>query len=176
MRLLMLMSEATTLKKDGTFELNVGEKVNARRDHYQATDLIGTAHRKVVVKFDPADLHSKVWVYSLEGVFLAEAECTAKVAFGDKAKGREHDKARKQFVKVNKAAVKAQLTMNAQQSARYLPEFEEKEAPEPKIIEMLQREGSSVRKMAVELDDDELNEFEQGWQKGLKMMKKEKGL
>ena len=176
MRFLMLMSEATTLKKDGMFELDVGGKVNERRNRYQATDLIGTAHRKVVVKFDPADLHNKVWVYSLEGVFLAEAECTAKVAFGDKAAGREHDKARKQFVKANKLAAKAQLTMNAQEAARFQPQFEEEDAPEPKIIEMLHREGTTMRKIAVELDDDELNKFEQGWQKGLEMMKKEKGL
>ena len=41
---------------------------------------------------------------------------------------------------------------------------------------MLHREGTTMRKIAVELDDDELNKFEQGWQKGLEMMKKEKGL
>ena len=176
MRFLMLMSEATTLKKDGTFELDVGGKVNERRNRYQATDLIGTAHRKVVVKFDPADLHNKVWVYSLEGMFLAEAECTAKVAFGDKSAGREHDKARKQFVKANKLAAKAQLTMNAQEAARYQPQFDEEDPPEPRIIEMLQRDGTTMRKVAVEPDEDELNEFQLGWQKGLEMMKKEKGL
>lgn len=176
MRFLMLMSEAVSINKEGKFSLKVGGKVNGGFNEYTAFDLIASQHRKVVVKFDPADLHNKVWVYSLEGVFLAEAECTAKVAFGDKAAGREHDKARKQFVKANKLAAKAQLTMNAQEAARYQPQFEEEDAPEPKIIEMLHREGATMRKIAVELDDDEFNEFEQGWQKGLEMMKKEKGL
>lgn len=176
MRFLMLMSEAVTLRKDGTFELDAGGKVNNRKNRYLASELIATAHRKVVVKFDPQDLHNKVWVYGLDGVFLAEAKCTDAVAFGDKAKGREHDKARKQFVKAVKAQAKAQISMNAQEAARYQPQFEEEDAPEPKIIEMLQREGTTIRKVAVELDDEELNEFEQGWQKGLEMMKKEKGL
>ena len=79
-------------------------------------------------------------------------------------------------MKAVKAQAKATLTMNAQEAARYQPEFEEEDAPEPKIIEMLQREGTTMRKVAVELDEEELNEFEQGWQKGLAMLKKEKGL
>ena len=177
MRFLMLMSEAVTLRKDGTFELEAGGKVNNRKNRYLASELIATAHRKVVVKFDPQDLHNKVWVYGLDGVFLAEAKCTDAVAFGDKAKGREHDKARKQMVKAVKAVAKATLTMNAQEAARYQPQFEEEVPLEPKIIELFRQEGNAVRKHEVVLDDDEdTNDFEQGWQKGLAMLKKEKGL
>lgn len=177
MRFLMLMSEAVTLRKDGTFELEAGGKVNNRKNRYLASELIATAHRKVVVKFDPQDLHNKVWVYGLDGVFLAEAKCTDAVAFGDKAKGREHDKARKQMVKAVKAQAKAALTMNAQEAARYQPQFEEEVPLEPKIIELFRQEGNAVRKHEAVLDDDEdTNDFEQGWQKGLAMLKKEKGL
>lgn len=175
LRLLMLMSEAVTLKKDGTFELNCGGKVHNRKNRYLAADLIASNHKKVIVKFDPRDLHGTVHVYSLTGAYLAEAICTEKVAFGDKAAGREHDKARKQFVKHNKAAAKAQQTMDAQEAARYQPEFEEEEPLEPKIIEMIQRQGNTVRKVEV-LADDEIDEFEQGWQKGLALLKQEKGL
>lgn len=177
MRFLMLMSEAVTLRKDGTFELEAGGKVNNRKNRYLASELIATAHRKVVVKFDPQDLHNKVWVYGLDGVFLAEAKCTDAVAFGDKAKGREHDKARKQMVKAVKAQAKATLTMNAQEAARYQPQFEEEEPLEPKIIELFRQEGNAVRKHEAVLDDDEeTNDFEQGWRKGLAMIKEEKGL
>lgn len=42
MRILMLMAEAVTLKKDGTFELDVGGKVHHRRNRYLCTDLIGS--------------------------------------------------------------------------------------------------------------------------------------
>ena len=176
-RFLMLMSEAVTLRKDGTFELDAGGKVNNRKNRYLASELIATGHRKVVVKFDPQDLHNKVWVYGLDGVFLAEAKCTDAVAFGDKAKGREHDKARKQMVKAVKAVAKATLTMNAQEAARLQPQFEEEELSEPKIIELFRQEGNAVRKHEAVLDDDEdTNDFEQGWQKGLAMLKKEKGL
>ncbi|AWX15209.1 DDE endonuclease [Mergibacter septicus] len=163
MRLLMLMSEAVTLKKDGTFELSCGGKVFGRKNRYLATDLIGSHHKKVVIKFDPQHLHSTVYVYSLEGIFLAEATCTEKVAFGDKAAGREHDKARKQFTKANKAAAKAQQTMNAQQASRLMPELEidDETTPTPRIIEMFQQVGNTVRKVEVNLEEDEISEFEQ---------------
>ncbi|MCW9710878.1 Mu transposase C-terminal domain-containing protein [Avibacterium sp. 21-586] len=177
LRLLMLMSEAVTLRKDGTFELEAGGKVNNRRNRYLAIGLIGSQHKKVVVKFDPSDLHNKVWVYSLEGMFLDEAICTEKVAFGDKAVGREYDKARKQWVKSQKTAAKAQQTMSAKETARYQPdvEFEEDFDVLPKVIELVQQQGSTLRKVET-LAEDETNEFEQGWQKGLAMLKQEKGL
>ena len=175
MRLLMLMSEATSLRKDGTFELDVGGKVHNRRNRYLCTDLIGSSHKKVIVKFDPQDLHSKVWVYSPEMIYLGEAQCTEKVAFGDKATGREHDKARKQWVKAQKLAAKAQQTMDAQEAARYLPEFEEEERPQAQIVEMLQQVGSAVRKTKILLDEDEQpDELEQSFLKGLAMLKAEK--
>ncbi|PIE36486.1 MAG: DDE endonuclease, partial [Gammaproteobacteria bacterium] len=146
MRLLMLMSEAVTLKHNGTFELSCGGKVFGRKNRYEASDLIGTHHKKVVVKFDPNRLHETVWVYSLDGLFLAEAICTERVAFGDKASGREHDKARKQFVKAQKAAAKAQQTMTAQQVAELMPETEDEAPPTPSIIEMVRAEGNTLRK------------------------------
>lgn len=175
MRLLMLMSEAVTLKKDGTFELSCGGKVNNRKNRYLAPDLVGSMHKKVVVKFDPQQLHETVWVYSLEGLFLAEATCQKALAFGDKAAGREHDKARKQWVKANKAAAKAQQTMNAQEAARYLPEVEiDDEQHQPKLIELYQPVGNVVRKVEV-LDDEDVNSFERDLYKGLAELKRKQG-
>lgn len=165
MRLLMLMSEAVTLKKNGTFELSCGGKVFGRKNRYEATDLIGTHHKKVVVKFDPNQLHETVWVYTLDGQFLAEAICTERVAFGDKATGREHDKARKQFVKAQKAAAKAQQTMTAQQVAELMPETEDEAPPKPSIIEIVRAEGNALKKEQIivnEDDDDIENPFAQG--------------
>ncbi|MBE2896766.1 DDE endonuclease [Pasteurellaceae bacterium HPA106] len=176
MRLLMLMSEAVSLKKDGTFELDAGGKVHNRRNRYLCADLIGSLHKRVVVKFDPQDLHNTVWVYSLDGVFLGEAICQERVAFGDKAAGREHDKARKQFVKGEKIKAKAQLTMTVQEAARYQPELDEQDPPEPKIIELIQTYGNTQKKVQVPLDEDEESEFEQNWAKGLALLKQEKGL
>lgn len=174
LRLLMLMSEAVTLKQNGTFELSAGGKVYGRKNRYFAEKLIGSHHKKVVIKFDPQNLHSATLVYSLDGIYLGEAICTEKVAFGDKAKGREHDKARKQFVKAHKQAAKAQLTMTAQELANALPDYTEEDAPKPNYIEILKTQGNTVKKQFVELDEDEdesLSEIEQGVSDYLKMIK-----
>ncbi|WP_075321677.1 transposase domain-containing protein [Histophilus somni] len=175
MRLLMLMSEAVTLTQQGTFTLEAGGKVHGSKNEYTSLELIGSRYKKVVVKFDPQDLHNKVWVYSLDGIFLAEALCTKALAFGDKAAGREHDKARKQFVKAQKAAAKAQLKMDAQTAARYLPEFEEETLPSPSIIQLVQQ-GNAVRKVEINAEDEPISESEQAFYKGLALLKQEKGI
>lgn len=201
MRLLMLMSEAVTLKANGTFELSCGGKVFGRKNRYEASELIGTHHKKVVVKFDPTKLHETVWVYTLDGLFLAEAICTEKAAFGDKAKGREHDKARKQFVKHQKAAAKAQQTMTAEQVAELMPETEDEAPLIPTVVEMVRAEGNALRKEQViiedevddwaepmwkqgisasadtvmEDDEDEISDFDKDFSKAIELMKQQQG-
>ncbi|WP_434353018.1 transposase domain-containing protein [Psychrobacter sp. HD31] len=174
MRLLMLMSEAVTLKNNGTFTLSCGGKVHGQKNRYEAVDLIGSGHKKVVVKFDPKQLHNTVWVYSLDGRFLAEAICTEKVAFGDKAKGREHDKARKQYVKAEKAMAKAQQSMGVKELANLIPESEEELLNVPNLIEMVIAEGNTLRKktVAVEAETDVASDFDDDFMKAMEMMKK----
>lgn len=172
MRLLMLMSEAVTLKSNGTFELSCGGKVFGQKNRYEAVDLIGSNHKKVVVKFDPEKLHDTVWVYSLDGRFLAEAVCTNKVAFGDKATGREHDKARKQYVKSEKAMAKAQQAMGIKELAQLMPEASDDSAtPTPSITEIMVTEGNTVRKQEVETDADSENEFDNDFMRAMALLK-----
>ncbi len=180
MRLLMLMSEAVTLKVNGTFTLSCGGKVFGQKNRYEAVDLIGTNHKKVVVKFDPQQLHETVWVYSLDGRFLAEAICTEKVAFGDKAKGREHDKARKQFVKAQKAMAKANQTMTTQELAKLTAEVETKEevVPMPNITELVVAHGNTLKKqVAVSevVSEEEIDSFSNDFMAGVEMCKQEEG-
>lgn len=171
MRLLMLMSEAVTLKPNGTFSLSCGGKVFGQKNRYEAVDLIGSTHKKVVVKFDPERLHDTVWVYSLDGRFLAEAVCTEKVAFGDKATGREHDKARKQYVKSEKAMAKAQQAMGIKELAELMPEAKEEAVSMPSIIEIMVAEGNTMRKQAVEADADSENEFDNDFMRAMALLK-----
>lgn len=175
LRLLMLMSEAVTLKSNGTFELGCGGKVYGRKNRYEAAELIGTSHKKVVIKFDPEQLHSNVFVYSLDGVFLSEAVCTEKAGFGDKAAGREHDKKLNQFVKANKAAAKAKMGMDALEAARYLQDYEDEPTPQTSVIEMLRPAGNTVKRELVEHDEDESpSVIEQGLTNYFAMIKNDK--
>ena len=177
MRFLVTLHEEVSLDKNGTFCLKAGGKPDGLRNRYEAYALIGTVHKRVVVRFDPADLHNTVWVYSRDGKFLAEAQCTQKVAFGDSQSGRAHSRKEAEFVRHIKKAAKAQQEMDIQKAARYMPEVEIDDEPaEPKMVEMVRAHGNTLRKEAVLLDDEPEDIGEQLFNKGLEILKREKGL
>ncbi|MDE4175775.1 transposase domain-containing protein [Phaeobacter sp. PT47_59] len=57
------------------------------------------ANRKIVVRFDPEDLHSGVHIYSTEGEHLGFAECQQKVGFFDLEGARATAKRKRQIRK-----------------------------------------------------------------------------
>ena len=174
LRLLMLTSEAVTLKPNGTFSSGAGGSVNKQKNRYEAVDLIGSRHKKVVIRFDPQKLHENVLVYSLDGRFLAEAVCTEKAGFGDTVKAREQKRDQTRLVKSTKAAAKAQLNMTQRKLAALHEEREvEDEAlpPLPSITEIMVAEGNTMRKQAVEADADTENEFDNDFMRAMALLK-----
>lgn len=87
-----------------------------------------------MVRFDPQQLHSTVYCYTLDGRFICEAECLAPVAFNDAAAGREYRRRQKQLKSATKAAIKAQKQMDALEVAELLPQIAEPAAPESRIV------------------------------------------
>jgi hypothetical protein len=61
------------------------------------------ANRKVIVRFDPEDLHSGVHIYGGDGGHLGFAECQQKVGFFDLEGARSTARRRRQIVKAEKA-------------------------------------------------------------------------
>ncbi|EHK89852.1 transposase domain-containing protein [Aggregatibacter actinomycetemcomitans] len=177
MRYLLTLHEEVTLKDSGTFELKAGGKVNDLQNRYEAYELIGTGHKRVVVRYDPNNLHDAVWVYSLTGEYLAEAHCSADVAFDNTQAAQDYSRKEREFVRLTKKAAKAAQDMAIQEAARYLPEveFEETEEAEAQMWEVI-KDGTALRKVEAVPDDEEENEFEQTLQRGIAMLKKEKGL
>nr|WP_241879111.1 hypothetical protein [Psychrobacter sp. PraFG1]UNK05814.1 hypothetical protein MN210_03245 [Psychrobacter sp. PraFG1] len=96
------------------------------------------------------------------------------MAFGDKATGREHDKARKQYVKANKAMAKAQQAMGIKELAELMPEAEEDIAPMPSITEIMVADGNTMRKQTVEAEADSANEFDDDFVRAMAMITKER--
>lgn len=178
LRYLLTLHEEVTLKANGTFELKAGGEVQGLRNRYEAYDLIGTAHKKVVVRYDPNNLHGNVWVYALDGSYLAEAHCTLDVAFGDTTAAQDHSRKEREFVRHTKKAALAAQDMEAQQAAQCLPPVEFDDAPsEPQMWEVIHREGTTLRKTEVLLEEDEqISPFQQGLDDYLAMAKKAKGL
>lgn len=176
LRYLLTLHEEVTLKDNGTFTLKAGGEVQGLRNRYEAYELIGTNHKKVVVRYDPNNLHDAVWVYSLDGTYLAEAHCTVDAAFGDTIAAQDHSRKEREFVRHTQKAAKAAQDMAIQEAAAYMPpvEFEETEASEQMWAVI--KDGTSLRKVEIAPDDEDVNESEQALNRGIAMLKKEKGL
>lgn len=138
-RLWLLAAESITVKNDGTFTLAAGAKVGQRadgRNRYYAAELqeYGERHQKIVVRFDPDELHLNVYAYTLDGRFIARADCIEAYGFGDTAAARAWLKARRQFIKATKQAADAELRMDLADVAQHLPRPQLPEGIEAKVV------------------------------------------
>ncbi|MEJ2756640.1 MAG: transposase, partial [Gammaproteobacteria bacterium] len=113
-RLCLLSAEAITVKKDGAFTLEAGAQIGGGRNRYFAPELqaLGEVKQKIIVRFDPDNLHERVYCYTLDNRFLCTADLLDSAGFGDTAAARLHCKTRRQWLKACKEAAQAEITMN----------------------------------------------------------------
>jgi hypothetical protein len=124
LRTLLLATEAVRASsRDGSVVL--------AGNRYWTEALARHAGERVMVRFDPDRLHRSVHVYALDGHYIAEAECTARVGFADLAAATEHARARNQFRRATKQALAAERRMSIAELADQLAEV----APEATAIE-----------------------------------------
>lgn len=128
-RLWLLSAEAITVNKDGTLVLDAGNASGLGRNRFAADALLEYRGQKIVVRFDPDNLHGSVFAYTLDGRFICEAECFEAAGFGDTQIARDHTRARKQKMRAAKDAAKAQQRMDILEAARMLPKTEEPDTP-----------------------------------------------
>lgn len=153
-RMLLLPAEAVNVSRKGEFTLKVGGSLKGAKNVYYNMALMNAGVKKVVVRFDPQQLHSTVYCYTLDGRFICEAECLAPVAFNDAAVGREYRRRQKQLKSATKAAIKAQKQMDALEVAELLPQIAEPEAPESRIVGIFRPSGNTERVKNQERDDE----------------------
>ncbi|EDX1421045.1 transposase [Escherichia coli] len=153
-RMLLLPAEAVNVSRKGEFALKVGGSLKGAKNVYYNMALMNAGVKKVVVRFDPQQLHSTVYCYTLDGRFICEAECLSPVAFNDAAAGREYRRRQKQLKSATKAAIKAQKQMDALEVAELLPQIAEPEAPESRIVGIFRPSGNTERVKNQERDDE----------------------
>lgn len=182
LRQLMMLGESTKVDKHGRFTLKAGYVLNNQKNIYEAPALIGGNVGNVIVRYDPDNLHGTVHIYDQNGVYLCDAECVEKTAFDSEEGARLQRRLETQNRRIAKNMVENHEKLTEHEMAQYRKQFDESEADFVEPKEKLnfnwfsQTEGNAARKVEAELEEDEINEFEQGWQKGLAMLKKEKGL
>lgn len=134
-RLWLMTAEAITVKKDGTFTLEAGKKLGSGRNRYFSHDLheFGEDKKKIIIRFDPTDLHQKVYCYTLDNRYICEAHLLDAAGFGDTQAARIQKRERTKWMKANKVMAKAERTMDALDVAAQLPEPEQSSAVENKV-------------------------------------------
>ncbi|AKO97642.1 MULTISPECIES: transposase domain-containing protein [Marinovum] len=108
-------------------------------NEYHAEWMYEIAGDRVVARFDPADLRAPLHIYALGGGYLGEAECRVAAGFFDLDEARQHNAARKKWVKAEKEAAAAARKYRARELGGYLDGIGAREpapAPETKVVRM----------------------------------------
>lgn len=107
-RLWLLGAEGLrTDSKTGTIRMEGNE--------YWSDWMHAIAGERVIVRFDPADLHAGVHVYSADNRYLGEAACRVKAGFLSVEEARLHAKARGDWLKAERAALAAHRRLTARE-------------------------------------------------------------
>lgn len=123
-RLWLMQAESVLVQRDATVALTIGNGPNGK-NRYGADFLTDHAGERVVVRFDPDNLHNAVHLYRNDGRYLGEAECLHAAGFGDTSAGREWNRENKRRSKASKLAAKAEKRMSVLEATEYLPEPED---------------------------------------------------
>ncbi|WP_333827743.1 transposase domain-containing protein [Pararhodobacter sp.] len=111
-------------------------RVKLMGNEYWADWMHEIAGERVIVRFDPADLHTGVHVYASDNRYLGAAECRQKAGFLSVEEARLHAKARGDWLKAERAALKAHKTLSARELGVDLDAVAPKatHTPEAKVV------------------------------------------
>lgn len=135
-RLWMLQSEPVMVKRDGTISTKAGSATGVGANRYVSDTLLQYRGQKVIVRFDPDDLHKDISVYTLDNLFICDAQLDVAVGFRDTVAAREYNKQRNRFGKATKIAAEAQTKMDIQAAARLQSNPPEPETPAAGAVQL----------------------------------------
>ena len=131
LRLCLLAAENVTCSRQDA-------SISLHKNRYWSDCLAPHAGRKVVVRFDPQDLHGAGHVYLLSGEYIGAAECVQAAGFGDTEAAREHARKRNQYNRKTKELLAIERTMTPGEVAAQLPQAEPEGAPpRTQVIKMV---------------------------------------
>lgn len=87
---------------------------------YWSPWLHDVAGKKIIARFDPADLWAGLHVYGLDGRYLGRVDCQDKSGHFDVAEGSAHNKARRQWMKAEKVSAEAHRKYRAAELGQLL--------------------------------------------------------
>lgn len=125
----MCMSEVVSVNNtDASITLKAG-KSDIGSNRYWDDALTRHMGQKVTVRFDPANMHSGVYVESIDGKEICYAAPTSKGGFKDADAARDHARNKGHFKKHVRLAAEAEGRMNADTARQYMISPPEPEKP-----------------------------------------------
>lgn len=127
LRLALLAAEGVTVRRQ-TAQLHLGGNV------YFNEALWKHEGEKVIVRFEPEDLHAPIHVYRLDGVYVCEAPCVEAVGFLNAEAAKEISRRQRRVLKDAKRLGESQRLLGAAQIAALRPELAEPDFTEDETV------------------------------------------
>jgi hypothetical protein len=120
-------------------------------NRYWAEGMGAHAGKRVVLRFDPDDLHSAVYAYDLAGQFIAELPVWQAVGFDNLAAAKDHAALRARHRKAVRAAIEAEQLLTAADLARTAPNAApEPDRPAPRVVRAVTGGAAAARRAAAQ--------------------------
>ena len=103
------LAPAETIKvaRDGSVKLSAGSAPTLGANRYWAEELYGYKGKRLQARYDPTDLHSGIRIFDSAGRFVCQASCLMPAGFGDADAAADHNRRRREFVRLHRRAEKA---------------------------------------------------------------------
>lgn len=159
LRLCLLAAERVLCRRrDGGFEIC--------GNLYFSEVTAALAGQRVVVRFDPENLHQSVFIYASDGRYIGEAECRLPVGFADADAAREHGRLRRQNLRRFREIARAEKSMSDLRLAAQLPASPSPEPVHARVVRLVRPRIERPRP-AVDLDEPDQGEID--WRKYLEL-------
>lgn len=139
LRMCLLASEAVSVDRShGT--------VRFLGNRYWAEPLHEYMGGKVVIRFDPDDLHQGVDVHQLDGRYITRADCLDAVGFEDVEGGRKHARILKAFNRKHRELAELEVSLNMRELVDLIPDdIDEITTPEPPAVRLVSSGNAALR-------------------------------
>lgn len=127
LRLALLAAEGVTVRKQ-TAQLHLANNV------YFNEQLWRHEGEKVIVRFEPEDLHQPIHVYRLDGVYICRAECVDATGFMNSEAAKEISRRQRKVLKAAKRLAEDQRLLGTAQIAALRPDMADPDFTEDETV------------------------------------------
>jgi hypothetical protein len=105
--LMLLAAESRKVRPDATITIAAGAAAGCPKNIYSASFLYKHIGERLIVRFDPQDLHGPLQVFATNGRHLGAAECVHKIGFFDTDAARELQRFRRRHLSALREQMRA---------------------------------------------------------------------